>query len=475
MDDRYHPPIIARTHATMADAAPPHLSPRRPAHGRCRAARIPLPVPFLVAGLIGLLLASAAAAQAFEGTYSAVVPNGEIRLVWTEGVGGRFVGSLTGVGIALEVAGQRDEARRAVLGTATAADGVAAFTASLDGDALRFTLFDVDGRGRPIASSAIELVFLRVASAPAATVPPTAQGPTPSAALAPSVAAPVSTGVFSPGLVEAVHDAIETALALPADLVTLAIDAALEGGRLARIGFAMHGTLAGLPDGSFTYRPEPRDALVIRLGDGREWAITFRTEPRGSFDGDGSDFMDAPHVIDLHVRGNASAGTPDVTITSTPLAADGTQDLAIEGGFVVGDHTWRVSGRFARFQRSRFDGIADVLSTLEGRAALSSDTAGVSATTERSSRYRLVNVVENYDRSMATDIVVGTQTYRLEGRVFVAFREALPVDVDQWVAEGRLISGGRVMGSFGRSQDFTGLQVFLEVDGQRVPLYFFRF
>jgi hypothetical protein len=445
-----------------------------------------------VAFAIGASLAAAqGVGAAFQGTFRASVPNGEA--VVTLVVGERVTGTLTGPGTAIDLVGDLDPTAGVVRGLATAAGESVRFEAALRGDQLTLTLFEVDADGRPIASTAVALELQRAragrsgASAtrgtPAGTpsTPPSAPPATPPAS-APSSppsearpADPARVATLTPALVQAVHDAVEETLTLPESLMELAIDAALEAGRLGQGGLALAGTLRQLADGTLRFAPDATDALRIELLDGRSFAIAFLALPQGNLDEGGDAFVEDPHVLDVHVTGVGADGPLDLRVTSSPLAQDGTQDVRLSGRFARGGATWDVEARLERYERYVVDGIVDGEVRVQGQVALSSADLGATVTSARTYRYRIVNVVENVDHGIDTEIVLAGDRARLSGRVFVAFREALPVDRDQWVVQGGLARDGTALGAFRTSEDPSALRVVLDFQGAPLTLYTFPF
>jgi hypothetical protein len=405
--------------------------------------------------------------RAFEGTFTAAVPNGQTTLTFA--VAERVSGVLAGPGLAIDLIGDLDPSDGAVRGLATAGDESVGFEATLRGDGLTFVLFEFGTDGRPDLRTAVSLELQRVpAPAPApggrsAGLPSKGQ-----ATRAPSAA------TLTSDLVQAVHDGVEEALSLPESLLELAIDAALEAGRLDGTGIALAGTLGQRNDGTLRFARDATDALRVDLIDGRTFAIAFLAAPRGNLES-GDAFVEDPHIVDIRVTGGGADGLIDLRLTSTPLAQDGGQDVRMTGRFSRGNVNWDVQARLERFERYVVDGIVDGEIRIQGQVTLFSEDLGAAVTSARTYRYRIVNVVENVDHTIDTDIAVGDDRVRLSGRVFVAFREGRPVDRDQWVVQGGLARGATALGAFGINEGPTGLRVVLELGGSSLPLYTFPY
>jgi hypothetical protein len=433
------------------------------------------------------LLASAAVAQvaasAFQGTFTATVPNGQAVLVLA--VAERVTGTLTGPGTAVDLLGDVDPSDGAVRGVASAAGESVRFEATLRGDALTLVLFELGPDGRPDASTAVALELQRAAASrsaaaatrsagasPPVTTPPAA---TPPVVTPPAAVPPAASAILTPDVVRAAHEAVEEALNLPESLMELTIDAALEAGRLSQTGIAYVGTLSQAADGALRFARDANDALRVVLLDGRSFAITFLAAPQGNLAEGGDAFVEDPHVLEVQVAGVGADGPLDLRVTSTPLAQDGTQDVRLSGRFARAGATWAVDARLERFERYVVDGIVDGEVRLEGQLTLSSADLGATVTSARSYRYRIVNVVENVDHGIDTTIDLAGDRVRLSGRVFVAFREALPVDRDQWVVQGGLARDGTALGAFRPVDDVSALRVVLDVGGTAVPLFTFPY
>jgi hypothetical protein len=255
----------------------------------------------------------------------------------------------------------------------------------------------------------------------------------------------------------------------------LAIDAALEAGRLGQGGIALAGTLSQLSDGTLRFARDGSEALRIDLPDGSSFTITFLAGPQGNLGAGGDAFVEDPHILDIRVTGRAVDGPIDLRVTSNPVAQDGTQDVRLSGRFARGGTTWEVQARLDRFERYVVDGIVDGEVRVQGQLTLSSADLGASVTSTRSYRYRIVNVVENVDHRIDTDIALPGDRVRLSGRVFVAFREARPVDRDQWVVQGVLARDGTALGTFRVTEGSAAHEVVLEFGGASTRLFTFPY
>lgn len=441
---------------------------------------------------LGKQLAALAFALAFgvawaqlAGAYVATVPNGTIDLTLAV-AGGSVEGTLRGLGLDLRLNGRVTPDGQGAAGSVTAADGsTTGFEATLAGDGLTLVLFDVDAAGRPNAATAITLAFTRRSTATTperstpkrrttAAAPPTEEVPaTPAAPNAPVTSA-APNDLDLPQVVERVHAHASTFLTLADELIVLAIDAGLAAGAQNGSGFATFGTLTENAGGA-AYAATPGDALIVTLRDGRSWTIAFLAPPQGDVGDDGgSDFIDAPHVLNVQVRSNLAAGGYDLRLTSQPIDA-AQQRITLAGGFDDGGIAWRVDADVTRFRSVVFDGIANVTATADGQIALAAPALGIEATSSQSQRYRLVNVVENVDRTQETRFTWNGAAYALSGRVFVALRESLPVDTDQWVIDGALTGPAGTLGRFAVEPEVNGVAVALNLAGARVPLYFYSY
>jgi hypothetical protein len=416
-----------------------------------------------------LLFDSPAAAQgagaSFQGSFTATVANGEATVILV--VGDRVTGTFTLPGTSIDLIGDLDPNGATVRGLATAAGESVHFEAALRGDLLTLVLFEAGPDGRPDPTTAIALELQRVRARRGNTA---TGGPPPS----PPRREDLVAATLTPDVVQAVHDAVEEALTLPESLMELAIDAALEAGRLSQTGVALAGTLRQRSDGTLRFDRDRSDALHIDLLDGRSFTITFQAAPQGNLGGGGDAFVEDPHILDIHVVGQGD-GPFELRVTSTPLAQAGTQDVRLSGRFARSGATWDVDGRIERFERYVVDGIVDGEIRVEGQLALTSPDLGATVTSARTYRYRIVNVVENVDHRIDTDIGLAEDRVRLSGRVFVAFREALPVDRDQWVVQGGLTRDGAALGTFRVAEGPTELGVTLEFQGASLPLYTFPY
>jgi hypothetical protein len=429
----------------------------------------------LVLSVAFAICASLATAQVvgapFQGTFTATVPNGEASVTLT--VAERVTGTFLGPGTAIDLAGDVDPSDGAVRGLATAAGESVRFEATLRGDLLTLVLFEVGADGRPNLSTAIALELQRARTR--RSVEPAPVGPAPERPGAGPSTSAAADATLTPDLVQAAHEAVEEALTLPESLMELAIDAALEAGRLGSAGVAFAGTLSQRSDGSLRFAPDATDALRLELLDGSSFAIVFYAVPQGYVDEGGSGFVRAPHVLDIQVAGRGADGPLDLRVTSTPLAQDGTQEVRLSGRFARGGATWEVDARLERFARYVVDRIVDGEVRVQGQLTLASAELGATVTSARTYRYRIVNVVENVDHRIDTEIALAGDRVRLSGRVFLAFREALPVDRDQWVVQGGLTRDGTALGTFRVAEGPAALRVALEFQGASLPLYTFPY
>jgi hypothetical protein len=255
------------------------------------------------------------------------------------------------------------------------------------------------------------------------------------------------------------------------------IDAALEATRLNGGTPTLTGTLTQTGPEAFTYAASPPDRLRLVLLDGRAFDVTFHALPDGDFSGDGDRFFRRPHTIDATVTSNAVAGSLDLRISSAPGSEPLTQAGSLVGAFDgPGGHRWSVDVTYQTFERAEVDiGINERESISLTTGTVSSASLGIEANLSRYDAYKLVNTVENVDREIDHAITWNGATYRLRGRVFVAFRDAQPVDRDQWVIVGELRENGTVIGQYEATEDVLGLTIWLVIGQERHQLYFFSY
>ena len=303
------------------------------------------------------------------------------------------------------------------------------------------------------------------------------RGATASASETIEVAAGEPTGDTLVAAMNDTYQVIEDITSRPRQLIAGTIDAALEATRLNGGVATVTGTLTETATQVFAYSAEPADRLRLLLLDGRVLEITFEALPQGDFSGDGERFLRNPHIIDVRVTGNAAAGSIDLALNSAPGEASGTQLGRFVGSFEdAGNHPWSVDVSFETFARSEvgFD-YNEFESRWLSRGTLASTTRGVSVDVARSFGYKLVNTVENVDHRIDHTISSAGNTYGWQGRVFVGFRDAKPVDRDQWIIAGELTENGLAIGAFTATEDPSGLSIWLQIDAERIPLFFFSY
>jgi PKD repeat protein len=268
---------------------------------------------------------------------------------------------------------------------------------------------------------------------------------------------------------------MEAVSAEPRTLIGSVIDAALEATRL-RGATALVGTLTETTPKAFTYTETPTDRLRVHLLDGRSLDVVFHSVPEGDASGDGDRFYRHPHAIDFALTSNAAAGSLDVTLSSAPGANPRTQIGRLAGSFRdAAGHLWTIDTAYETYERSEV-GIGNELeSVLLTQGTASAPTLDLSIDVSRYSRYVLVNTAENVDRRIDHTIRWNGATYRLQGRVFVGFLNARPVDRDQWVIAGSLTENDALIGQVQASEDALGLSVWLQVGPDRYDLYFFSY
>jgi PKD repeat protein len=268
---------------------------------------------------------------------------------------------------------------------------------------------------------------------------------------------------------------METVAAEPRALIGAVIDAALEATRL-RGATALVGTLTETTPKVFAYTGSPADLLRVQLLDGRSFDIVFNAVPEGDVSGDGDRFFRNPHAIDFALTSNAVAGSLDMALASTPGANPRTQAGRLAGSFRdAAGHLWTIDTAYETYERSEV-GIGNELeSVLLTQGTASAPSLDLSIDVSRYHRYVLVNTAENVDRRVDHTIRWNGATYRLQGRVFVGFLNARPVDRDQWVITGSLTENDAVIGQFQASEDALGLSIWLQVGPDRYDLYFFSY
>ena len=266
---------------------------------------------------------------------------------------------------------------------------------------------------------------------------------------------------------------VETLSVRPQALISSTIDAVLEATRL-RAESTLSGTLTQTAPDTYAYAATPTDRLRVLLLDGSSFDIVFRAVPEGDFSRDGDRFFRNPHVIDIAITSNATAGSLDLTLESKPGTNPRTQVGRLAGGIDdAAGHRWTVDTAYETYERSEV-GIGNELeSVLLTRGSASSPSLSIEV--GRYTRYILVNTAENVDRQIDHTITLNGATYRLQGRVFVGFLNARPVDRDQWVIDGSLTENGTTIGHYRSSEDALGLSVWLQVGEERYDLYFFSY
>ena len=273
------------------------------------------------------------------------------------------------------------------------------------------------------------------------------------------------------------YDAIEATAQEPRPLIADTIDAALEATRLNGGTPTLTGTLTQTGPETYTYAATPTDRLRLVLLDGRTFDVIFHAVPDGNFSGDGDRFVRNPHTFDASVTSNAAAGSLDLRITSAPGSEALTQVGSVVGAFDgAGGHRWSVDVTYQTYERAEVDisfNERESISLTTG--SVSAPSLGVATTVSRYDEYKLTNTVENVDRDIDHTITWNGANYRLRGRVFVAFRDAQPVDRDQWVISGALEENGTVIGQYEATEDALGLTVWLVIGQERHQLYFFSY
>lgn len=269
----------------------------------------------------------------------------------------------------------------------------------------------------------------------------------------------------------------EATVRRPQELIAASIDTALEATQRNGGVATLTGTLRESAPQVYDYTSEPADRLRLVLLDGRTWEISFDGPPAGDTSGDGWRFVRNPHRIDLRVTSNAAAGSIDLTVTSAPGEASDTQLGRLIGSFDdAAGHRWSVDTSHELFTRSEVGvGYNELETQASTRGTLSAASRGITIDLQRYRRYQLVNTVESVDERMDHTITVGDTTYGLQGRVFVGFRDAKPVDRDQWVIAGGLTENGVAVAGFTASEDPSGLTVWLERGAERFTLFFFSY
>lgn len=231
------------------------------------------------------------------------------------------------------------------------------------------------------------------------------------------------------------------------------------------------GTVTQTGPNSYSYDPSPNDRLRLVLSNGAEFEVVF-SELQGDFSKGGERFLSNEHRAALRVTSNAAGGSLDLTLQSFRL--NGQHSRSIQGAFTEEKVRWSVDVQ-ARGTYSADVDSASYESEELIQGTLQAEALGVSVTLGKYYRYKMVNTVENVTHEFDHNWTWNGSSYRLQGRVFVAFKRAQPVDKDQWEIRGELTRDGVVIGQVVPEEDPTGLTIWLELGSERIKLLFFSY
>ncbi|KJV05596.1 DUF11 domain-containing protein [Methylocucumis oryzae] len=269
---------------------------------------------------------------------------------------------------------------------------------------------------------------------------------------------------------------LQTARLLPQAYIEMAVKSVLIASRLNRGQLTMTGTLTQNKTGAFAYSAQPSNVLRLLLTRGEQIKFNFR-ELNGELFSDVEAFIRNPYVIDFTVQGNEAADSVALNISSQPDQQNQTRQLhRVSGNSLIQQVPWNIELTIQSRILSAVDGsIAELDNEQLIDGELSAPTLGLLISENRYSRFHLVNTVENIHEEFDSLITLNNKEYRLQGAIFMAFKNARPVDTDQWTIQGNLTEGNTVLSNITLSNDLTGIAAVVTIDGEEIPLIDYRF
>ena len=279
--------------------------------------------------------------------------------------------------------------------------------------------------------------------------------------------------VQTTGTTFAIAEAVPT---LPDLYLAGSVDVALLATQLTGSStLVVSGTVTQTGPNSYSYDASPSDRLRAVFSDGREFEIVFSELEGEDFSEDGSRFINSQHRAAAQVTSNAAAGSLDLTLQSFKLSGD--RGRLIQGAFTDESGVrWTADVQTRGTYASEVDvGIAENESDDLIQGTLSAEALGLEVTLNKRHIYKFINLVENVRHVIDHSWTWNGSQYRLQLEVFVAFREAQPVDTDQWIIQGGLSRDGAVIGQVQAAEDPTGLEIWLQLGSERIDLFRFSY
>jgi hypothetical protein len=228
-----------------------------------------------------------------------------------------------------------------------------------------------------------------------------------------------------------------------------------------------NGTLTQASNG-WSYAAAPADKLVLVFLNGVTNTYTF-TALQGNFNAPVADFSSSNHTMtfrfqnstqaDFTVTRNRSGGsvggslqgffTADGTVFTANVSNTGTITQAVDQGYAETTHSEGVSG------------------------TVSGGTLNVNMAETRYWHYLYYNSVatQNFIRTINDSWTDGTLSYAMSNaEVRKALVNGAPGDFSYWVSQGALTRNGTQVGALGLTQGAVTIDIWLDVDGQRLVL-----
>ncbi len=228
------------------------------------------------------------------------------------------------------------------------------------------------------------------------------------------------------------------------------------------------GTLTQGANG-FTYAAGPADRLVVRFTNGVVHQFAF-TRLRGDFTQTSDNFFGADH--DLAFRFQSSPSTADFTVTRTRGA--GTVGGSLQGTDTYDGTTFSASVTNQGTVTTMVDqGYAENTRSESLQGSVSGGTLAITVNETRGSHLLYFNgtLTRNTQRTMNDAWTDGTSSLSMRNaQVRQAFINGAPGDFSYWVSQGALVRDGAVVGALGWTQGAATIDVWMDVDGQRVVL-----
>lgn len=267
---------------------------------------------------------------------------------------------------------------------------------------------------------------------------------------------------------DAAYDAGVGSLTLGSEAVFLASQLAAGGQELVTTGTL---TQQGQTE-QFEYSASPNDRLRIAWSDGAPTDFVV-TAFDGDFTGSASGFVNNDHIVEMQV---SRENLVDIQLSSQ--RQNGQSSATLGGTLTEAGVTYTLNLQLGGTYSSQVEITSAEHESSEQFVGTISGSDGFEASVNETHFFKLLqfeNLVTNRDRTSNNTWTVDGAAYALDGvRIRYETKNGWANPSDYWIVEGAVLEEGAVIGQVAYEVNELLIELFIEVDGERIELETFQ-